>query len=238
MTGVGQSPRTLEEVIRNGRSRTTSLERQLAWSGAVDLSQYLQAGSGIAIDGLGSLEEPFTVSYATMQVEDWDDATESGSYWSEETALNTPIATGNAYPWVGSVRTVEGEGSFAGRVFQELNCPTTGASVALRGGRWVRGFIAGSWAPWRQGAALSGTVTIAGSGSNNYGSTPVTFPAGFFVGPPRVLVGNVVNTTGSSIIGTAVAVTTAGFTARAASNAGTAFGNTYSLDWIAYEPPS
>jgi hypothetical protein len=62
VTGVGDRPTTFDQYVRVQGKKTTALERQLSLQGALDLSTFIVAGQGIAIDGVGTSADPMVVS--------------------------------------------------------------------------------------------------------------------------------------------------------------------------------
>lgn len=223
MTGVGDTPRDFTEFIRDTRKRTTSLERSN--SRASSLGGYLNVGAGLTVDGLGTLEEPYTISLGTMSTVDWDDAMDVGYYYAETGSLNAPLTAA----FVGEVYVHP----ILEAVIQEVIVPSFGD---IGKGRWRRQFDGTNWSSWRQTIPLSGTATVPGTGTY-FGNLAISLPAGYFLTPPAVLVGSVANgsTTTGVLLGTAVNVTTTGFTARVQTAQGTNFGTGQSVYWTATE---
>jgi hypothetical protein len=157
MTGVGDAPRSLEDVLTEVRKRIVALERAVGQANVIDLSDYLTAGSGLEMDGLGTFDEPYTISIDSMEVADWDDATEPGFYWGSQ-ALNGPTLAN----FVGHVFTIEG-GSVVGRIVQELISPSQIVSTVSNTWRRVFDPVTLVWSSW---------VDVGGAGSGG-GWTPV-----------------------------------------------------------------
>lgn len=221
MTGVGQTPRTLEEFVQFSSKRTTSLERSLYSVRATSLGAYLGVGPGLAIDGQGTLEEPFTISLATTEVVDWDDATEVGAYWGAAGSLNAPFSSD---AFVGDTWAM------GDLVLQELRLIATGG---LGVGIWKRIYDGISWSTYRQKTPFTNATTVTGSGTYQ-ASVAVTFPVNYFPSPPIVTVGAA--TSGSTtgvLVGSALSVTTSGFTLRVQTAQGTNFSSAFDIPWIA-----
>jgi hypothetical protein len=67
MTGVGDSPRTLDEHLRAQNRKIVALERQLRRAGALDLSGRIVGGEGISLEGTGAAGSPVIINATHLQ---------------------------------------------------------------------------------------------------------------------------------------------------------------------------
>ncbi|QHB37029.1 hypothetical protein QDA00_gp74 [Microbacterium phage Matzah] len=135
-------PRTMEEILRDTRSRLLRVERRLSVRGGL----------------------PARLGPNGAQVTDWNLATEAGFYWSEAAALNNPVgnvATG--------VVTVKPNGANP-RVLQEVYFPTATDSARGRSWRRVLDISTGVWSAWTRvgNAPWNGTAAQRAATPSQY----------------------------------------------------------------------
>lgn len=120
MTGNKPVPRTMEEILRDTRRRLLLVERRLSVRGGL----------------------PARLGPNGAQITDWNNATEVGFYWSDNGALNTPVAD----RFVGEVYVING-GPLAGRVIQEVMLPAF-SNMVTRTWRRTYNPTTGAWSAW------------------------------------------------------------------------------------------
>ncbi|QDH93279.1 hypothetical protein QC999_gp71 [Microbacterium phage Cressida] len=117
MTGT---PRTMEEILKDTRSRLLRVERRLSVRGGL----------------------PARLGPNGAQVTDWNLATEAGFYWSEAAALNNPV--GNIATGIVTVKPTGANPC----VLQEVYFPTSTDSARGRSWRRVLNLTTGVWSAW------------------------------------------------------------------------------------------